>query len=195
MPEPFLPSQKPAAYIPFYENGNCVKIIQYNGEVSIERKGIRSVIRRIMEESNLDIDSIRNDLGKYTGRKNILPVPLDIQNILIPVKVRRALSSNDGSFAYVNMLSIKEVHGNKDAVIKLSCSMMLETMESKKAILKKIDLGHLISERLEIGIFGENSLKEAFEEVAIEYSKPATRGDIAIITRELLYIRNRLESL
>lgn len=194
MPRPYLPSQKPAAYIPFYDNGNCVKVIQYNGEVSITRKGIRSVLKSIVEENDINIDAVKKSLAKYTGRKIILPIPLDIQNILIPVKVRKAISSNDGSFAYINIISIKEVCGNKNAVIKLSCNMTVETIESKKAVMKMIDLGHLLRERIQMGIFGDAAIKEAFDEIAVEYSKPATRGDIAIIARELLYIRNRLDS-
>lgn len=189
----FSPSQKPAAYIPFYKDGNCVKVIMDNGEVSIIEKGIRSVLKNIMEESHLDIGSIRNNFAKYTGRKIILPVPVDVENILIPVKIRKPLSTNDGSFAYFNILSVKEVQGDRNAAITLSCNMTVETLESKKLILRKMDLGYLMRDRLEIDIFGEDSVKSAFCEIAVEYSKPATKGDIAVIARELLYIRNRLE--
>jgi hypothetical protein len=181
-----------AVYIPCYDNGNAVKAVLKDGSMIVIGKSIKSVIKNIQRKNNIDIGLIKKNFGEYIGRKNIIPIPIDIENILIPVKVRKAVAVNDGSFAYVNLTSIENVLGDKKASIVLSCGKTLDVLESSRTVLTRIEMGRIVRDKFASVILGENSIKDAFQEVAVEYNKPATRGDIALIARELMLIKSKL---
>lgn len=181
-----------AALIPCYENGNAVKAISMNGEITIINKSIKSVIKSIQRTNNIDPVCLRQNYGKYVGRKNNIPLPINFENILIPIKSRKTIGINDGSFGYVNLLAISEVYECKGAVIKLSCNMTIESLESKKAVTRRIELAQLIRERFMATVLRGSSIKEAVIDVTNEYEKPATKGDIAILARELMFIKSKI---
>jgi len=97
-----------AAYIPCYENGNCVRAIKKNGQAVIIYRCIKSVISMLLKESGLDLYSLRKNFSGCIGARNLMPVPLRLDTVLIPFKVRKTIGVNDGSFAYIDLLSLKE---------------------------------------------------------------------------------------
>lgn len=192
MESDYISSQKTAAVIPCYEDGNAVKFISESGEQIIISKSIKSVLNDMQKKNNIDIKSLRKNFGEITGRKNIIPIPLNFECVLIPIKVRKCLAVNDGSYAYVNLYFIKEVYEKDGCKISLKCGVLIKSLETKKTIQKRIDTAHIMKERFIKSFMGDNSIKEVAIDIALEYDKPATKADIAIIARELLLIKESL---
>jgi len=188
----YISSQKTAAVIPCYENGNVVRLISADGEQTIINKSIKSVLNDMQKSNNLDIKALRENFGGITGRKNIIPIPLSFECVLIPIKVRKALAVNDGSYAYVNLCYIEEIHERDGCKVSLKCGTIIKSLETKKTIQKRIDIANIMKERVAKGFLGDDFIREVAIDIAMEYDKPATKADIAIIARELLLIKESL---
>lgn len=127
-------SEEYEAYIPCYNEGNAVLAVKSNGEEIIINRGIRTVLKILLKENNIDMEAVKENFS-HSDRKNILmPVPLGVDNILIPAKVRKSLSANDGAFAYVDLCSIKKVSGGNNAVISLKSGKEIQCIESAGSV-------------------------------------------------------------
>lgn len=182
-----------AALIPCYESGNnVVKTVKPNGEMGIINKGIKLVIRSMMQKSRIDIANIRKDYKNYGNRRNLIPIPLSVETILVPVRVRKAVAGNDGSHAYVNLIYLDDIGGEENAVIKLSCGYEINALESRYTVRNRFRIGYIIRDRYCCSLLNRSSMKDALMSINDEYSKPAEKGDIALIIRELMIIRNKI---
>jgi len=182
------------AYIPCYENGNSVMAIKQDGQAIIINKSIKTLIKAFLKDSSLDMAALRRNFSAYTGRTSIIPIPLTLDMVLIPAKVRKTIGINDGSYGYINLSSISQVSGQSPAVITLKCGTKINCIEAAKTIKARIRMADMVNEKFASRLLGESNLKDGISAVSSEYSKPATKGDLCILAYEIIKIRNMLKS-
>lgn len=181
------------ALIPCYACGNAVTAVGKDGQTNIIHKSLKSFINRQLKENNLDMKSIRQNFSPITGRSSIIPLPLGVDVILIPVKVRRPLAPKDGAYGYVDMASVESVAGREKAVIALSCGMEIKSLETKRTVVHRIKLGEMVKEKFTAKMIRGWELKEGMMDMMLEYDRAATRGDITLLAAEIMKLRKTIE--
>lgn len=181
-----------AAYIPCYERGNSVRAVKKDGETALIEKSIKSVIAELLRESSISIKSIRKNFSQYTGMTNLMPIPLSLGRVLIPVKVRKTIGVNDGSYAYIDLLQIDDVFEDGSTKVKLKSGSTIDCMEVVKTIRERMKKGKVIEEKFTSRMMGEYGFKEGLSEISTEYEKAATKGDITMLAYEIIRLRDRM---
>jgi len=181
------------AIIPLYIDmkGNSTRIKTRNSKEFNIYKSIRSVLILLSKYFMIDLNASRRYYGRVIGCKNVVPIPFDKDNIFVPLKVRKPLSKNDGSFGYFNLDSIKRVDKKENHVhIILENDSAVNIIQSYDSVHKHIKDAKLVKH-----VYYERSnpvVMEASKDFYEEYNKPATKGDIAALRNELLDIKIKL---
>ena len=183
-----------AALIPCYEGGNAVKVVYSDGRTSLIYRSIKTVMRSLERDSSIDIVSFRKKCDQTVNRKKLIPIPLSLNDVMVPVKVRKALNENDGTFAYLNIKYPCEITGDENAVIKLVCDTEITAIESSDIVRMRFKMGNIVKERYCSDVLKIDSMMSALKDMNDDYEKPALRSDIALLLHELMLIRNRIES-
>ena len=119
--------------------------------------------------------------------KNLVPISFNRDNIFVPIKVRKPLFKNDGSFVYVNIKYIKKVSKLKNkTIIYLSNNHTIECLNSIETVNKHIKNGYVVEK-----LWKEKQSSTFVSEYNFykEYNLPATKGDIALLREEILKIK------
>ncbi|HBM80024.1 MAG: hypothetical protein QME45_08630 [Clostridiales bacterium] len=182
-----------AAYVPIYKNGNSVQAIKKDGQTSFINHSIKSLLKIFLRQSSIDIRAFKQNYSVTMGRKNIIPVPLSIDTILIPVKVRKPLSVNDGSYAYLNLSSIKNVSGDKRSAIELTGGTVINSMESVITIKHRMKMGGAVSEKFAMHMLQSKEIRTGFAEISSESCKSATKEDIALLIYKIIELEKKLD--
>lgn len=182
-----------AAYIPCYEGGNAVRAVTKDAQIKIFDKSMKSLVRNLLRESSVDTGWLRENMLDASGKIKIMPIPISLDTVLVPVKMRKALCQNDGSYGYVDLSQIKEVLGDKDAVVILKSGFEISCTESAKAVKNRMWLSDSIREKFVYRMMGDNSLKEGIKRIGQEYGEAATKGDIVILAYEILKLVDRMD--
>jgi len=175
-------------YIPM--KGNCSCILTFEGERHEFDKRVNTMLMRLSRFYFIDLKSIKRYYGNLLNVKNLIPVPLDGENIFIPLKVRKPILRNDGSIGYVNIKYIERVTEGKDkTIIHLRGNHIVECLNSMDTVNKHIKNGSIIKRLL------KNSTRhiKAYDSYMGEYDRPATKGDVALIISEILRIRESIK--
>ncbi|EOC99400.1 hypothetical protein [Caldisalinibacter kiritimatiensis] len=187
-------TNKIIAVVPLYIDmkGNSTKITtKESGDVFIY-KTIHTVLKLLGKYFMIDLSASRKYYGEVIGASNIIPIPFDSENIFIPVKVRKPLSKNDGSFGYVNLKYIKDIEERKDGVyIVMKGNNEIKSLQRFKTVQKHINDGKIVKR-----IYDKRSnilVMDNSSSFYSQYHQPATKGDIALLRDELLAIKNKLQ--
>ncbi|RKD21907.1 ComK protein [Caminicella sporogenes DSM 14501] len=180
--------------LPIYKDefGNITEIIDKSGETYTAYKTLKTVLKLICKYYGVDIKSVRQKYSKIINRKNIIPLPLSQDLILIPFKMRKPIFLKDGSYGYINIFSIENIYSKKgNTIIKLynekeiTCISKLKTAREHynngKAILNDISFKSQYNPVLDINYLYE------------ELNSPATKGDIAVLKKEIKEIKETLK--
>jgi hypothetical protein len=179
-----------AAYIPCYNNGNVVQAVTKDGQTVMVEKSIKSLLKNLLRRNGQDYSLLKKSISGCTGKDKCIPVPLSIDTVLIPAKVRKAIGTNDGAFAYVDLYSIESLYGDKNSTIRLRCGRDINTLESEKTIRSRMKAGAAIMEWFSSRLLGDGSLKDCISGIKGEYDKAATKGDITLLAYEIMKLRN-----
>lgn len=180
------------AYIPCYEDGNSVMEVKKDGQTVTLDKGIKSVIRMLLKESSMYINAFRQNFRGSAGRVCLIPIPLSLETVLIPIKVRKTIGKNDGCYAYADMSSIKEVTGAKVSVVTLSCGLKINCIENVRAVKQRINVGNMVKMEYALRLSGEIGLKENMSRVIAEYGKVAGLSDIILLILDIFRLGKKL---
>ena len=182
------------AIIPLYieMKGNSTKIITFNSEDYHIYKSVKSVISLFARYFMVDLNASRKYYGNVLGCVNIVPIPFNKDIILVPIKVRKPLSRNDGSLGYINLNYIKNIEQKENNVqIILDNEKIVKSIQSYSSVHKHIKDARLVKQ-----IYNERDTSIVAENGGFykEFNKPATKGDIAALKNELMDLKNRLYS-
>lgn len=176
------------AFLPVYVHlkGNCTSVYTSQGENFYLEKSLRTFLNQLAQHYFLDLRAVRKYYGQLLAIRNLVPLPLNAEDIFIPLKIRKPICKNDGSIGYINIKHIEKTRESKGRVlIQLNNQISIESLNSLATVKKHIANGHLVKE-----LYREkNTSQEAKEETFYtEYNRPATKGDIAFLIREIAKI-------
>lgn len=176
-------------YIPM--KGNCSYILTFKGEKHEFDKRANTMLIRLSRYYFIDLKSIKRYYGNLLNVKNLIPIPLDGENIFIPLKVRKPILRNDGSIGYVNIKYIERITEGKDnTIVHLKGNHVVECLNSIDTVNKHIKNGYIIKRLFK----GSSRHMKIYENSIIgEYDRPATKGDVALIISEILRIRESIK--
>lgn len=188
-------SEKLIAFLPIYlaMKGNCTLLLTGSGGKYEIEKTVRTVLNRIGKFYLIDLKETKKYYGDILNISNLIPIPFNRNNIFIPIKVRKPLCKNDGSFGYVNIEYIKRTFVAKDkTIIQLTDGNIIESISSIATVNKHIKNGHLVKKLYKEK---ENIINIKEKDLYLEYDKPATKKDIALVINEILKIKNDFSPL
>lgn len=175
------------AIIPLYIDmkGNSTKVKVCSSNDLYIYKSIRSVLTLLARYFMINLNASRRHYGRVIGCKNIVPIPFDKNNIFVPLKVRKPISKNDGSFGYFNLNRLKRIDKKENHVqIILENDSAVNIIQSYDSVSKHIKDAKLVKHA-----YYERSnqvVKETNVDFYKEYNRPATKGDIAALRNEII---------
>ncbi|MBU5436684.1 hypothetical protein KQI42_01615 [Tissierella sp. MSJ-40] len=180
------------AFLPIYITlkGNCTLIYTKNGREREIEKGIRSVLNQLSKYYFMDLKEVKKTYGNLLCSKNLVPIPFNKDNVFIPVKTRKPMYKNDGAIGYVNINHInKTTKLNNMSIIHLTNGKKIQCLNSLETVNKHINNGHIVKKLYEDK--QTITLRDGYSFYA-EYDRPATKGDIALLRREILEIKETI---
>lgn len=176
-------------YIPM--KGNCSRILTFKGETYEIDKTVRTMLIRLSKLYFIDLKAIKEYYGSILNIKNLIPIPLDKENIFIPLKVRKPICKNDGSLGYVNIKYIKGMAEKEEkTIIHLSNESTIKCLNTMETVNKHIKNGNIIKR-----LFNDAPITITKDDSYLirEYDRPATKGDVFLIISEILRIRESIK--
>lgn len=179
------------ALLPVYikGKGNSTKVILNKSDDLIINSKLRRVLKNVSGYFALDLRALKREYGDVINSKNLIPIPLNCKDVLIPVKSRIPIAKNDGSIGYFNIRYIDDVIKKEDIYIKLKNERLIKVINNESTIKKHINEGKIVRQ-----VYNErmNNIKEdKYFNYRIDKS-PATKEDIAIIIKELMELKHKL---
>jgi len=138
---------------------------------------------------------MRRKYGQIIGSVNCVPIPISSTKIFIQLKVRSPRVRNDCAMGYVDIASISHLGESRDkskTEIVFKDERKLEVIWGVATVKKHIKNARLVLDhyRNEKGL---DAYPEELERLYSNLDKPATKGDIVILAREILTIKNSLK--
>lgn len=164
--------------------GDCCRV-KDSEEDRIYEKKIGPVLKKIFSSRCFDLRIIKNKCGRILNQKNLIPLYLGADEILIPVKVREPRLLRDGEYGYVNIFALQNM---MDKHILLKDGSKIIFMDSKRCIIKRVKMAKILEE-----CFKENHVRLKDEDGV--YDIPATKEDVALILKEILHIKRTMERI
>lgn len=187
-----LVSSEIIAILPLYVDmkGNSTKVITKKQNEIYIYKSIRAFITLLAKYFMIDLNSSRQYYGKVIGCTNIVPLPFNKDNVFVPLKVRKPISKNDGSFGYFNIRFLNDVVKKSSKVyVSLENELSIEILQGVDSAKRNIRNANIVKQS-----YYERTGVTAMEDQGFygEFNKPATKGDIAALRNELLDIKIKL---
>lgn len=129
---------------PIYsDEGDVSEVITRSGEVLVDRRQIRSVLKGLLHSYGLDIKYQHQLIRERLQRKSVMPCFLSEERVFIPLKMRKAAVHGDYVYGYLDVSSLKEIpsEGKSNCVLLLSNGTYLDVLSSKATVLKARDNG------------------------------------------------------
>ena len=178
-------SEELMAFLPVYieSKGNCTSVYTMAGGNYHIEKSLRSFLNQLAEYHIVDLRAVRKYYGESLFIKNLVPIPLNQENIFIPLKVRKPICKNDGSIGYINLKYIEKTTENRGrTTIHLKNKTTINSLNTIETVNNHIKNGNMVRnlymERKGLDRVGEYDF-------FTEYNKPATKGDIALIMERI----------
>lgn len=185
-------SEELIAFLPVYlaMKGNCTLILTGGGGKYEIEKTVRTVLNQISKFYLIDLNATKKYYGDLLNIRNLTPIPFNRDNIFVPIKVRKPLLKNDGSFGYVNISYIKKAFSDKGkTIIQLNEGNNIESLSSVDTVNKHIKNGYIVKKLYREK---ENTINVNEKNLYLEYDKPATKRDIALLINEILKIKENI---
>ena len=95
---------------PIYcEHGDITELYTVNGEVRLDRRSIRSVRKAFLRSYAIDPAAQAEIVKTWIGRAGAVPFYIDNRRVFVALKMRKAISSNDVSYGYLDVKFIEDV--------------------------------------------------------------------------------------
>lgn len=180
--------------MPVYKNdfGNVTEIIDIDGQICIIYKTIKTILKLICKYYGADINSVRQKYGKLINQRNMVPLPLSHDLILIPFKMRKPVFLKDGSYGYINIFSIENIYSkNEITFIKLINGQEVKCLSKLKTAKEHYNNGKVILN--DISFKSQYNPSHDIYYFYEEFNSPATKGDIAVLKKEIFEIKETLK--
>ncbi len=143
-----------AALVPFYDEGggNATRIYTVSGEVIEDSRTLRWVIKKIARVFAADLEALRHNYGSYLSLSQGVPLPFSDKLVMVPLKLRRVISENDGAGGYINMCAVEKVEDYIDdeiykSRIHLTGDRVIPCIFARKTVERRLRSGEHARER------------------------------------------------
>ncbi|MBW6464781.1 MAG: hypothetical protein K0B84_11460, partial [Firmicutes bacterium] len=132
---------------PYYskDGGNATRIYTASGEIIIDKRRIRTVLKQLARHYNADVAYLRQKYGKIVNCNLIVPLPLSLHLVLVPLKMRLPKFEQDGATGYINACAVTKIEASAPSAgkagsrclvtltggFKLTCYISLSKMEER----------------------------------------------------------------
>ncbi len=132
-----------------HQGGNATRIYTRHGKVYEDNRRLQTVLKGTVSYYDADLAMLRKNYKDYLDCSQGIPLPLTPQLVLVPLKMRSALSRKDGATGYVNLCDIKEITADDtqpggEAVkcrLLLSGGHSLPSLYNLKSTKKRLNYG------------------------------------------------------
>lgn len=187
-----------AAIIPDYEInvGNITRIIDKDGKEQVVYKTVKTLLRKLAGIYAVDLSALRVKYAALLNQQNIIPLGFNENLILIPFKMRKPITKNDGSLGYINLSSIEKLQkkDNDNTDIILLNGNHLKSIVSYATAYKHLKNAQLVKQYY-LNLHSGNGYIQAAEELYSQYQQPATKNDIAILTDQIVELKHYLKGM
>ncbi len=167
------------------ENGSLV-LLKDTPPLQDKRK-VKSVLSEVAALYQKDFSLIRQSTIELTGQKNMNPVPITPQLILMPFKMRRPIGKDDGTVGYLSECVVDSFQGSeKGTSLTLKDGTSLVVLDSLATVQRRIRTSGELSRRLMHSSFDQVQPSCMVTELIETYNLPATKGDLFIIFQRLV---------
>lgn len=164
--------------------GDCCRL-KYEDNETIYHKKVDSVLREIFKERCIDLKALRHKSSKVLNQKNLIPLYISEDEILMPIKSRTPKVLRDGGYGYVNSTLIEKI---TDKHLLLKDGTKVPFIENQRTLSLRLKMVKNLKNANEDK---SNSLRILEKDLR----QPITREDFSIIYREIAYIRRKLEEI
>ena len=171
------------AIVPEYVSakGNCTILHRKDLDPLVLEKTIKTVIGLVGKYYMLDLDSMKKRYSPLLSSRNLIPIALSRNDILIPFKTRAPMYKNDGAFGYINMKYIKHIKkNNTTTIVILKNGFEIDCLCSMDTVNKHLRNGKIISRCYEDRVMGVQEAGEHYNNLI-----PATKADIEMLNKKL----------
>ena len=167
--------------------GNCTIVHRKGFDPLILDKTIKTVISLVGKYYMIDLNSMKKRYSPLLSSRNLIPIALSRNDILIPFKTRSPMYKNDGAFSYINMKYIKKVKKSESTtIVVLDNGLEIPCLCSMNTVDKHLRNGNIISRCYEDRVMGVQEAGEHYKSLI-----PATKADIEMLNRKLEEIVRR----
>ncbi|MEW9123319.1 MAG: hypothetical protein AB2421_11480 [Thermotaleaceae bacterium] len=181
--------------IPIYDGdmGNATKIVTADGQIYIEDKVLKTVLRILCKYYTVHIESCREKYGRMLHRRLGVPLPIHSRLLLVPFKMRKPMFNKDGAYGYVNLYDIDRIEEKRgQGVISLQSGVDIPCLHKVHTMQQHINQARLVAGNIPLYQRVE-AVKEDGEDFYEVSQRPATKADIAILKNEIVELRRVLK--
>ena len=139
-------------FYPIYDKygGNSTQILLEDGGKLTDRRKTKTLLAAFARLFAVDLPVLRKKYGELLGRRNFVPLPLHLDFVLVPVRVRRAMSKDQGATGYLVLDKI--LHYDASPGDGFLCRVAfegggeLDCLEREGTIRKKVLEGRAVRE-------------------------------------------------
>lgn len=188
--------------IPIYhkDGGNFTKLIFHHNPSMIVEKKICTVIKRFAEFFQKDISLTKQLAKDITGQRNMNPLPISPNIILVPFRMRKPIGKDDGAMGYIFNSFIEDTEETMGEVrITLRDGKSIKIEESLSTARHRLACAHQIYYHLvrhDTGSeFSPNLGLVPISTFNVSFDQPATKRDLAIISENIERLTNYLKKI
>ncbi len=185
--------------VPIYhkDGGNYTKLIFKSDPPIIVEKNIQTVLVRLAAFFQKDIRLIRQQAREITGQRSMNPLPITLDIILVPFKMRKPIGKDDGAVGYILSSAIEKIVQSRDGVrILLKNGQYLSVLDTYLTAKHHLGYAHQIYYQLlresREGSYNSFGLCRECGQV---YNQPITKGDFLTLSRNIGELVSRLDRL
>jgi len=185
------------ALIPAYgENGSNETILYFTNSSPIRVcRQVKAIVNGIARAFQKDIRLVRKHSQEVLGQRTMNPLWISEDIVLVPFKMRKPIGREDGSVGYIFESIIQKAdRQDKGAVIILKNGQALPVLDNLKTAVRHIRNARELM-RCHGYVQSPMAGKEMiWREVQESFDAPATRGDIAMLSRNILCLMEMLHT-
>lgn len=182
-------------FLPVYgDDGSNGTIILFKEKQSRwDRRKLRTILAGLARVYQKDLRLIRAKGKELGGQKTMNPLPISPDIILVPFRTRKPVGKDDGAVGYIFRSAIKEIRFNEDATeVVLKDGQAIRILEGLATAKRHFHRACLIGQNsLQYGVDIRRK-EDAWREIQEIYNQPATRGDIAILSKNIMNLMEKL---
>ena len=175
------------AIIPIYqENRGDISIIidKSNKEHRVNKK-VKSVLNNIARLYHIDLIECRKKYSSIINKSNTLPIPINEEMTLIPLKMRKPIIESDGSVGYIRFEVVKSVNpaNEKNTIITLDNDRIITCLVNYRTVCKNLKDTRIVKQEYMSSIRGESG--DGIESFYDRAKSISTKADIALVLSEI----------